>query len=235
MPPTEVPPEPLPELPSFRERLAYLASDPQREKLMIEALGRHAVTLKRYIRGETEPKVSEIVRILEATDLPADWLVLGYIPNKAVPAETAHADLGSNNVVAIPRLDVRASAGRGRAVVPGDLEESKFIAGGDWLRSLGVRPQDAEIIEADGDSMAPTILDRDLLLIDRGVRGFERQGAIYVLVVEGIVLLKRLEMLATGQLWVKSDNPDYQSQMIDRPQEADLRIEGRVKALMRRL
>ena len=130
--------------------------------------------------------------------------------------------------IAIPRLEVRASAGPGRAVVPSDFDPEPQIAFREaWLRSLGVNSRNAEFVVAQGDSMEPTIRDGDLMLVDRGY-GRVVDGKIYVLVVGGLVLVKRLQILAVGGLMLISDNDRYPTETIPAREVDALNIEARV-------
>lgn len=82
-----------------------------------------------------------------------------------------------------------------------------------------------------GDSMAPTIGDRDLLLIDRSIEAIRMNDQIWALVTGGIGMVKRVRVEA-GDIWLLSDNetvPNY------RVAEDELNIVGRVVAITRRL
>ncbi|MGX5776476.1 LexA family transcriptional regulator [Methylorubrum zatmanii] len=131
--------------------------------------------------------------------------------------------------VRIPRFDVRASAGPGVAPQPSDLIAQSDIAFRDaWLRALGVSPDNAQFLVADGDSMEPTIKDRDLLLIDRRIDRVV-SNSIYVVVLAGHVMVKRLQLLFDGSILLISDNDRYQPERIDKSEVDRLQVEGRVR------
>lgn len=139
--------------------------------------------------------------------------------------QTLLAELGYS---AIPRLEVRASAGSGRLAIVDDEEAQMVAFRQDWLRRLGISPKHAAIIVAEGDSMEPTIGHGDLVLIDKSIDRIVDEG-IYVLVLAGLVLLKRIQVLPSHSILLKSDNPAYDTLEI-RPGEApELIIEGRVR------
>ncbi len=120
----------------------------------------------------------------------------------------AEARLGGPDVaglVAVPRLDVRASAGPG-ALVGGERRVGGFPAA--VLRELGVREAAASTIRVEGDSMAPTLADGDEILVDGDQRRPDARGGLYVLRLDGALLVKRLRA-ARGQIEVISDNPDH--------------------------
>lgn len=82
-----------------------------------------------------------------------------------------------------------------------------------------------------GDSMYPTIGDRDVLLIDRSRDTISVNDQIWVLSVGGIGMVKRVRM-GGGKITLLSDNenvPDYD------PGDDELQIIGRVVAVVRRI
>lgn len=82
-----------------------------------------------------------------------------------------------------------------------------------------------------GDSMYPTIGDRDVLLIDRSRDTININDQIWVLSVGGIGMVKRVRM-GGGKITLLSDNdkvPDYD------PGEDELQVIGRVIAVVRRI
>ncbi len=82
-----------------------------------------------------------------------------------------------------------------------------------------------------GDSMYPTIGDRDVLLIDRSRDTISVNDQIWVLSVGGIGMVKRVRM-GGGKITLLSDNenvPDYD------PGDDELQVIGRVIAVVRRI
>lgn len=82
-----------------------------------------------------------------------------------------------------------------------------------------------------GDSMEPTIGDRDLLLIDRSRDAIRINDQIWVLATGGIGMVKRVR-IERGETRLLSDNanvPDYVAA------QDELQIIGRVVAIVRRL
>lgn len=142
--------------------------------------------------------------------------------------EAARSTAIAQGFVAVPLLDVRASAGHGRAVVIEEAEAQIVAFKEEWLRRLGINPAHAVIIIADGDSMAGTINHGDLVLLDRSIDQVIDDG-IYCLVYDGLVKIKRLQRLRTGVLLLKSDNPAYQTEEVEPHELPELVIEGRVR------
>lgn len=83
-----------------------------------------------------------------------------------------------------------------------------------------------------GDSMYPTIGDRDLLLIDRSYDAIRINDQIWAVAANGIGMVKRVRVESDGQVSLLSDNdrvPAYSAA------EDELTIIGRVVAVVRRI
>jgi len=72
--------------------------------------------------------------------------------------------------------------------------------------------------------MAPTLLDKDTVLIDLN-RTDLREGRIYAIAVGDVVQIKRLQLLAGGRIKVISDNPAYHTYEV---RADEIRIIGRM-------
>jgi repressor LexA len=126
----------------------------------------------------------------------------------------------------VPRLDVSASAG------PGTLVDDELVLGAEAIdpalaARLGLREGQAGIVRVRGDSMEPGLMDGDHILVDLARRTTGARGEIFVIRVEGAVMVKRVARIGT-RLVATSDNPAA-------PPVAGRRIEliGRVVWLMR--
>ena len=87
-----------------------------------------------------------------------------------------------------------------------------------WLRRMRIEASSAVLARASGESMAPTIHDGDMLLIDRSkgdppqtTRSPKdtRPGSIYAILDEGAARVKRIELAPGGSLLLLSDNPAF--------------------------
>lgn len=131
--------------------------------------------------------------------------------------------------ILVPRYDVEASAG------PGALTEREHVIDymafqEGWVRrSLGLDPQGLALISAKGDSMEPAIRAGDLLLVDTSVNEVE-DDAIYILVMDGHLVVKRLQRFVGGAVSVKSDNAAYVEQTLSAEELSSYAtITGRVR------
>ncbi|AAU90925.1 prophage MuMc02, peptidase, family S24 [Methylococcus capsulatus str. Bath] len=142
-----------------------------------------------------------------------------------------------DDYVALPLYDVRAAAGGG--VVPDTENVVDFLHFKKaWLRTeLRSSPDDLYLIYVDGESMEPTLCKGDVILVNHRDKFQGRDGGIYVLRLDGALLVKRLQRKMGGIIKVTSDNPVYEpfevgAQDLDR---ADFSIIGRVVWAGRRM
>jgi len=133
----------------------------------------------------------------------------------------------------IPVLDVEASAGHGATVEQEDVRYSLAFKK-DWIQQeFGISPAQLRIITARGDSMDSgtgrdkDIHDGDMLLVNADVHKIEAD-AIYIIQVDGHVLVKRIQQMLDGSVKIISANSEYEPQIIGGEQVSDIRIAGRV-------
>src|SRR6202007_2897256 len=110
----------------------------------------------------------------------------------------------------VPRLDVDAAAG-GRGLGRGRRRGRRIaLSPAPRRRVARGAPEQLSIIRVAGDSMAPTLVDGDDILVDRGDAAARLRDGIYVLRIEGARVVKRLALNpAARTLSIRSDNPAY--------------------------
>lgn len=80
-----------------------------------------------------------------------------------------------------------------------------------WIkRELNAAPADLFQILVDDESMVPSLRPGDTFLLDRRATRPDREG-IYILQMNGLPLVKRLQILPGGIVKVVSDNPAYET------------------------
>jgi phage repressor protein C with HTH and peptisase S24 domain len=188
-------------------------------------------TLETYLAGKAEPKAGRIAAIAKAAGVNLEWLATGEGPMRREDVEQAKAlaeqekDLWQFELV--PRYEVEAAAGGGR-VVERESEIGRLAFRKDWIRQKGWQPKDLVVIRIIGDSMEPTIKDGALALVNTAEEMPAADG-IYVLSIDGHLVAKRLQLdLAGGGIYIRSDNPAYETQHLSSREVDDLFIVGRV-------
>lgn len=184
--------------------------------------------------------VAALVALARATGVRIEWLATGdgpkLSPDSAMdtgePLRQQLVTMGRPGIappgyVLLPRVEARAAAGHGSGLDSDKVVD--FLAfSEDWVRNtLHRRPANLALLEATGDSMDPTIRDGDILLVDTSVTDIQ-SSRVYVLQVNGALLVKRIQVRLDGSLVVKSDNPSYEAEVVRPDERSPLRIVGQV-------
>lgn len=190
-----------------------------------KVIGRTDETLASYLGAVTRAPFGAVAKLAQAKGVSLDWLWTGEGPMRGGITQPS---LPVDGFVYIPRYgDVRASAGSGQLVAGEGI--SDFLAfREDWVRfRLRRNPANLVVIEAVGDSMAPTIENGDIMLMDKAETRI-RDSAIYVLASGDEAIVKRVERKFDGTIKIISDNPVYETVTVTAQQVPDLRVLGRV-------
>ena len=200
------------------------------QKQVAKALGVTEVSVSRYESQDqrlTLPLLLQLARVLRCS-------VAEIAGEKtfAAPARRTGPELGEEFAL-LPSFDLRASAGGG-AIFDREREAARVAFRRQWLKSVSNAPLDQlVVIEADGDSMEPSIHDGDHMLVDRTQTNPRRDG-IYVINWDGHINVKRVTTdPARKRIVISSDNPKYPPNEAVRPDE--VAVLGRVIWIGRRL
>lgn len=195
-------------------------------------LGRNDAYVQQYIRRGSPRRLADQDRRTLARYFGIAEAALGgpAVESPRIARAERGSRRGAVDLVLVPRLAVAASAGPGAWEVEETAGDARTFDAG-WLREMaGGSPAHASMIRVTGESMAPTLLDGDDILVDRGDTAL-RDG-VYVLRMDDALLVKRLRVHAEG-IDVLSDNPAFESRPASDP--VDLQIVGRVLWVGRRL
>lgn len=122
--------------------------------------------------------------------------------------------------------DVDISAGHG-SICGGDARPvSRLAFRKDWLSRHGFYAKDLIIVYATGDSMFPTIQDKDPLLINTIDKSLT-DGFIYVIRNGESFWVKRIQRQLDGSLLLISDNKTYPPMPLDLNGSSDVEIMGK--------
>lgn len=129
--------------------------------------------------------------------------------------------------------DVSASLGPGREIWSEKVTET-FSIPLSLMKKIGASPEHSCIINTDGESMAPTIIGgKDQVMIDESKREIF-DGKIYLFRMENSLFAKRLQKLPKNRIKVISDNPEYESYIVDLNEpDVDFSVLGRVMWISR--
>lgn len=162
-------------------------------------IGRNAAYIQQFIHRGSPRRLAERDRQVIARYFGIDERLLGG-PDPDAHHGSAH--------LRVPRYDIGASAGGGARP---DSEHTYGAHGFEpsWLRSHGWQHDRLSMIRVEGDSMEPALSHGDELLVERQEE--MRRDGIYVLRLDGELLVKRLARAPGGRLAIRSDNAAYPS------------------------
>lgn len=208
------------------------------QKEFCQATGMKLPSLRDYELGNRIPGGEAIVDFARAR-INSHWLLTGEgdmflgVPPSHVNSDYEVRDHHRppyhlpDDFILVPRYDVAASMGNG-SVIHSEQVVDHLAFREEWVRTeLGTNPKNLILISAIGDSMEPTLRAGDLLLIDRNNEGV-KQDAIYAFSTNGELRVKRMQLKIDGSVVVKSDNPQYEAEILNSEQAHSLRVIGRV-------
>lgn len=154
-----------------------------------------------------------LVEILAGRSVPTNQTleslcgVLGVSRDVIIDAGGVPAARDHDSLALVPLHDVLVSAGHGvDAVEAGDSPESLGFPSG-WLRRQFGDPRRLRVVHVKGDSMAPTLHDGDMVMIDISRR--DPVDGIFVLRLDDQLMVKRVHFPSARRVLVTSDNRDY--------------------------
>lgn len=187
-------------------------------------LGKAISTYQKYEQDMVEPG-SEVIELFAKDGGNANWLLTGvgemfvvqpsHIKTETAPYFVERRLTDSNNEALIPFYD------------GSKLTESISIHKRN-LSLVGVDGENAALIKVFGDSMEPTLLRNDIVLIDKSVISIS-SDAIYAIDFGNTLVIRRIQQGLDGSISVISDNQRYAPQALNKDQAAALKIMGVVR------
>lgn len=162
-----------------------------------------------------------------------DWLFFGHgsmRPNPELTQSLSPTNAGvapdPDDLIRIPMADAILSAGTGSLETSGNLGR-EYAFRRDFIQRKG-NPANMVLMRVAGDSMAPEVLDKDVVLLDQS-RTHLRPGPIFAVGFEDAIYLKRVDKLP-GQIILRSANPAYEPVYIDMGEQTSdqFRVIGQV-------
>lgn len=140
-------------------------------------------------------------------NVSARWLMEGGDPDRGsddAPLEQQAREMG---LALVPELELGYSMGGGS--IFSDYRQTGFVPfQRDWLRGF-MRGTFADLFVArgEGDSMLPTLMDGDVVLIDTSQKAIDKQDRIWAISYGDLGMIKRIRRLPNGVYRISSDNP----------------------------
>lgn len=211
------------------------------QEKMAQALGESTTqgAVSHFFNGRTALSLRAVSAFARALDVPVERISpeLAKQINSLSPAQVLEpsratvVDLGEaeSEISLIPLYSARAAAGPGHE--NSFVERSSSLAfRKNWLRARGARSENLAIVHVQGDSMAPTIFDGDVILVDRSKVDPVHNKLFLLLSKQDGLAVKRLVLIE--DMWVvRSDNEDkvtYPDRYLPDGERFELDIQGQV-------
>lgn len=175
---------------------------------------------------KTSPEIA--TKIENIYSYKFEWILTGEGPMKKdeLPARVKRPirpDFPADDFVLIGQVNGKISAGGG--LMPDDSIDVKAAFRRDWIKRKGGKPDRMSLIKVDGDSMEPTFLSGDLVLVDHGRNSVPARGGIYAIAIDDEIMIKRVQPTSPEKLLIISDNKQYPPFKISRGR---IQINGKV-------
>lgn len=193
-------------------------------------------------------------KISEAYGVSADWLLNGHgemlrapgagFTSRKVkidpsePSQPNHGELsvGGKDYAWVKRMGLSVSAGSGIEELPEDESEGVFFPMR-WFERRGINADLCVLVSVRGDSMSPSIPDGALVMINcqdkligkPGIYAFSRNGQSYV---KRVIPSGQDKLGRPQAIMLTSDNPAFPPVVLTGSEMNDLRLAGRVVAIL---
>ncbi len=176
---------------------------------------------------------SHLYKIARALETTSEYLT-GEIDDPTegyVPAPSSQAVAESLGLIPVRELDLSFGMGSTYLDVPVTEEVRHFSR--DWLRQYTRSdPNDLVFARGAGDSMMPTLLDSDLVLIDCAQKTLNMSDKIWAIAYAEFGMIKRLRPVPGGGVEILSDNPSVPTATA---YDGEMQVLGRVVAVVRKI
>lgn len=209
-------------------------------------------SINRWIKGESDPSRTNLIRIAEAAGVNVAWLATGEgakFKGEAAPSseriykektqesrpgepQAIYDTLGNavniDDFIFVPRYNVKAAAGNGH-YNSDHTSTLRMAFRRFWVDNyLHVSHKDLSVIGVKGDSMEGILNDGDNILINHADK---RPGnGLYVMRIGEDLIVKHVQSMPGGKLLVTSSNDMYEPFEIDLKKQDydDIEVIGKV-------
>lgn len=186
-----------------------------------------------YEGGKTAPSVEYLFAIEElGVDLnalfgghPEPSPAVDFLARRYIEGVNESDDMAVSPTVLLPEIDIGYSMGGG-LVIQDHAEAVAVPFPRNWLRPL-IKGSFEQLFVArgEGDSMQPTLLDGDIVIIDTAQNAINSQDRLWCMTYGDLGMIKRVRTLPDGGIDVISDNPAVRS---FKAYDGEVQIIGRV-------
>ena len=189
---------------------------PVNQSLLAESLGVTRQTISNRIKNDSEVTVSELKRVEQFFNIDL------FGNSGSEDADITYIDYYT---------DVFASCGSGSIVF--SSEKTKLPIAVSMIEGYS-KNKLYSMINASGNSMAPTIDNGDRLIVEHWNGSQIQDNKIYVFCYNNEFFVKRLSK-NLDEIIIKSDNPEYRIRTISERNASDLILIGKIVATIKQL
>lgn len=143
-------------------------------------------------------------------------------------SELNAAFFAMNDYQLVPRSTARPTGGSNGLMIQSEQIVNYLAFERDWLRRvLNIHHPDIALVEIRGYSMAETLVEGDLVLVDLRQNRLD-VSAVFVIEVKGSLLVKRVQRKMNGNVVISSDNKEFEPEEFADDELTNFRIMGRV-------
>ena len=188
----------------------------------------YEANIYRYINATNAIAAHMLVKIANVSGVTVNWLATGEGP--MLKGHELKRPQDVEEYVYIPLYNISTSAGRETFLNrTGALDSIAFKTS--WIFDvIHSPPEDLTLVHVTGDSMEPTLSDKDLVMIDRGYDAQKPRDGLFLVRLDETLLVKRLQCLIGGQIEISSDSSGYKpfTVNLDQVDEKDFAVIGQV-------
>lgn len=213
---------------SFPNRLSAVKGELSTRAFAIKC-GVSVTVMGRYLTGKTSPTLDALIKISQANEVNIDWLAGAQNVSFEKTKYLVPSDFEP-----IPIYSAEASAGCG-CFQHEDQIVGEHLMLVDDLKKLDLKRETTCAIKAKGDSMYPTLMDGDLLVVDTKEQNGLYDG-VYAISIDEQLLVKRLRYDIPSQGYmIISDSPEHENFLLPKKELHRLRVNGRIRQVVKNL
>lgn len=207
---------------TIQTRLKQVARECGGNRAICEKSGVSERTFANWLAGTSEPKIIGMAAIARSAGVTLDWIVTGCEPKSRLGVhEGADQDVVKVAQIAGQLSDASGTI-RERLLVEGHVPFSKsFLSDKFGPHAL----EHLCVFSMAGDSMTPTMSEKDFILVDCDQTALN--DGLFVYVYNDSIFVKRLHTVVGG-IQVLSDNPSYPTQFIAASDLIHFQVVGQV-------
>ncbi len=214
----------------FKNRLS-LAQEGMSGNAFAKKVGMSEAVIRDYLSGKTYPSLNRLAQIAKNCDISIEWLATGRgecrLLSNTLTTQIVHIPAYQESKSSLLQDETSNTNNKSNTIskIPFDLR---------CIKTHDFNINDLYVYWAKGDSMAPTIVNNDTIIIDTGhTQLFD--GYLYIVEYGDALSIKRIQNHGKYLLLIP-DNDKYQSIKIDKALcNQELKIIGKVIAILKDL